>query len=137
VRRYYVYILASRTGVLYVGMTNDLERRVWQHKEKTIPSFTAQYNVDRLVHYEECGKAWEAIRREKEIKGWLRAKKVALIEETNPEWLDLAADWYAADGPGQEPGAQLTRGCPPPPSSLSAAKDLDAHVRATFPPPHA
>src|SRR5687767_5461705 len=94
VRRYYVYILASRTRVLYVGMTNDLERRVFQHKQKQIGSFTSQYNVDRLVHYEECGKAWEAIQREKEIKGWLRAKKVALIEEDNPDWTDLAADWH-------------------------------------------
>ena len=103
-RRYYVYILASRTRVLYVGMTNDLERRVWQHKEKTIPGFTAQYNVDRLVHYEECYKPWEAIRREKEIKGWLRAKKVALIEEGNPQWLDLAAVWYGPhEGSGNDP----------------------------------
>jgi putative endonuclease len=93
-RSYYVYIVASRTRVLYVGVTNDLARRVWEHKEKLTPGFTSKYNVNRLVYYEETSDVKAAIAREKQIKGWLRAKKVALIEGMNPGWADLSDGWY-------------------------------------------
>ena len=90
---YYVYIMASITRVLYTGVTNDLERRVSQHKQKLIPGFTSQYNVTCLVYYETTPDIRAAIAREKEIKGWVRCKKVALIEAVNPTWEDLSARW--------------------------------------------
>ena len=93
--KYYVYILASLTRTVYVGVTNDLVRRVWEHKQKLIGGFTARYNVVRLVHYEETHDIRVAIAREKQIKGWVRDKKVALVESTNPAWKDLAEDWYS------------------------------------------
>jgi putative endonuclease len=86
---YYVYILASANGVLYVGMTNDLVRRVAQHKRRELPGFTKRYNLDRLVYFEHTLHVDAAIAREKQIKGWVREKKVALIETRNPEWVDL------------------------------------------------
>jgi putative endonuclease len=95
-KSFHVYFLASRTPVLYVGVTSDLHERMWEHKQKAIPGFTARYNVDRLVHFEESGDALAAIAREKQIKGWLRAKKVALIEADNPAWKDLSGDWFNA-----------------------------------------
>src|SRR5215469_14009909 len=90
---YYVYIVASRSRVLYTGVTNDLERRVFEHKNKLTPGFTAKYNVDRLVYFEDTGDVLAAIAREKQLKRWLRARKVALIEATNPKWLDLSRGW--------------------------------------------
>jgi putative endonuclease len=86
---YYVYILASRKRVLYVGMSNDLVRRAAQHKQHAVPGFSKRYNVDQLVYYEHTHAADAAIAREKELKGWVRAKKVALIESVNPRWEDL------------------------------------------------
>ena len=91
---YYVYILTSVTGVLYVGMTNDLQRRVQEHKHGLIEGFTKKYKINRLVYFEETGYVNEAIAREKEIKGWRRSKKIALIESYNPEWADLSSDWF-------------------------------------------
>ena len=91
---YYVYILASRTKVLYTGVTNNLERRIWEHKKKLVKGFTSKYNVNRLVYYEETDDIAAAIAFEKKIKGWLRSKKIKLIEEQNPNWDDLAAEWY-------------------------------------------
>ena len=91
---YFVYLLASKTGVLYVGVTNDLERRVWEHKEKLIEGFTAKYNVNRLVWFEQFREVRDAIETEKRIKGWNRAKKLALIEKMNPNWNDLSERWY-------------------------------------------
>jgi putative endonuclease len=88
-RSYYVYIMTNPSRTLYVGVTNDLERRVNQHKLRKIPGFTAKYNITELVYYEETGDVLEAIAREKTIKGWLRAKKIALIESVNPKWQDL------------------------------------------------
>ena len=93
-KRYYVYIMTNRSRTLYTGMTNDLRRRVWQHKEKVIGGFTAKYNITRLVYYEETPDVRAAISREKQIKGWLRQKKVALIEADNPDWRDLSEGWY-------------------------------------------
>src|SRR5689334_14111017 len=87
----YVYIMANTySRVLYVGMTGDLPRRVWEHKSKSIPGFTADYNITSLVYFEELDGPKAAIAREKQIKGWSRAKKVALIESVNPEWDDLS-----------------------------------------------
>ncbi len=88
-----MYIVASRSRTLYVGVTNDLERRVYEHKKKLLPGFTSKYNISRLVHYEETENVLSAIAREKQIKGWTRAKKVALVESTNPTWEDLAEEW--------------------------------------------
>jgi len=93
-RQYYVYIMANLARTLHTGVTNDLERRVFEHREKRIPGFTQHYDLTRLVYYETTNDVRTAIAREKQIKGWLRAKKIALIESMNPEWEDLAADWY-------------------------------------------
>ena len=91
-RTYFVYILASSTRVLYVGVTNDLIRRLRQHKAHAVGSFTDRYRIDRLVHVEATGDARAAIAREKELKGWTRAKKVSLIESTNPHWVNLSLE---------------------------------------------
>ena len=89
---YYVYILANPSRTLYVGVTNDLERRVRQHRAGQ-SEFTARYNISRLVHYEVTNSVTIAIAREKEIKAWRREKKMALIEQSNAYWDDLAAEW--------------------------------------------
>jgi putative endonuclease len=87
---YEVYILTnSYHNVLYTGVTNDLRRRVYEHKEKLVPGFTSKYNVNELVYHEECGNIIEAISREKQIKGGSRQKKLDLINNFNPEWRDL------------------------------------------------
>ncbi len=89
-KTYYVYILASgRNGTLYTGVTNDLIRRVWEHKEKIAPGFTKRYGVDRLVWFEMSNSIESAILREKQIKHWNRAWKIALFRDTNPNWDDL------------------------------------------------
>jgi putative endonuclease len=79
---------------LYVGVTGNLYERVLQHKKKEIPGFTQRYNVDKLVYYEETSSIEEAILREKQIKGWLREKKIRIIETLNRDWVDLSRDWY-------------------------------------------
>ena len=89
-KEYYVYIMTNRSGTLYAGMTNDLKRRVHEHKEKLIPGFTKKYNISKLVWFDRTNDVRAAIAYEKKIKGWLREKKVALIESKNPEWKDLA-----------------------------------------------
>ena len=88
-KSYYVYILASLSGVLYTGVTNDLLRRVWQHRNDAVDGFSKQYRVHRLVHFEQTPDVYGAIAREKQIKGWRRSKKVALIEAGNPGWEDM------------------------------------------------
>ena len=93
-RTYYVYMMSNNSRTLYTGVTNDLMKRVSQHKLKLVSGFTSQYNLTRLVHYETCGDVRAAIQREKQIKGWLRAKKVALIIARNPAWKDLSANWF-------------------------------------------
>ncbi len=93
-KKYYVYILTNQSRTLYTGVTNDLERRIFEHKGKRVPGFTKKYNITRLVYFEEGTDIGSAILREKQIKGWLRKKKITLIEKENPEWLDLAADWF-------------------------------------------
>lgn len=87
---YYVYILASdRNGTLYIGVTNDLVKRVWQHKNNIIPGFTQKYNIHKLVYYEQTGNIESAISREKQLKKWNREWKIKLIEKSNYEWKDL------------------------------------------------
>lgn len=88
-KNYYVYILASKKRVLYIGMTNELVKRIWQHKQHQVPGFTARYNVDRLVYFEHTEDVTSAIAREKQLKGWLRVRKIELIESVNPQWSDL------------------------------------------------
>ena len=90
---YYVYILTNETHRLYVGVTGDLQRRIYQHKHKLTPGFASRYNLRWLVYYEVTTDVHSAIAREKQIKGWKRHKKVALIESVNPEWKDLGAGW--------------------------------------------
>jgi putative endonuclease len=92
-KQYFVYIMSSPTGTLYTGVTSELQRRVYQHKHKLIIGFTQKYNVTRLVYFETFGDVRDAIAREKQIKGWLRRKKIALIESTNPTWKDLSEEW--------------------------------------------
>ena len=92
-RGFYVYIMTNRSRTLYTGVTNDLARRVWEHKQGKGSKFAARYRIDRLAYHESFSSINEAIAREKQIKGWLRVKKVALIESMNPDWRDLTEDW--------------------------------------------
>src|SRR5690242_2054848 len=92
-RQYYVYIMGSISRVLYVGVTNDLRRRVGEHKTGEVDGFTKRYNVNRLVHFEATGDVRAALEREKELKGWRRSRKIALIEKENPGWRDLSLEW--------------------------------------------
>ena len=92
-RQYYVYIMTNHSRTLYTGMTNNLLLRVYQHKIKKVASFTQRYNVNKLVYYETTSDVRVAIAREKEIKGWVRRKKVALINSVNPAWEDLSLEW--------------------------------------------
>ena len=98
-RAYYVYIMASRSRVLYTGVTNDLARRVHEHKQGLIPGFTHTYHITRLVYFEEFTDIRDAIAREKVIKGWVRARKVRLIEASNPIWEDRAERWFLEPQP--------------------------------------
>ena len=91
--RYWVYIVASKTGTLYTGMTGDLYTRIMQHKAGEIEGFSKTYGCNRLVHYAGCNEAIVMINREKQIKSWRRKKKIDLIEKTNPRWNDLAQNW--------------------------------------------
>lgn len=91
---YYVYIMTNKSKTLYTGMTNDLLRQVYEHKHKLVEGFTKKYNITKLVFFDQTSDVNEAIALEKKIKGWTRAKKIALIESQNPNWLDLSQDWY-------------------------------------------
>jgi putative endonuclease len=86
--------MTNQSRTLYIGVTGNLERRVFDHKNKLIDGFTKRYNITRLVYFEETNDVNCAIAREKQLKGWLRAKKIALIESMNPEWKDLSLEWY-------------------------------------------
>ena len=94
-KEYSVYIMTNKSRTLYTGVTNDLMRRVYEHKNKLIKGFTSKYNIQCLVYYETTSSIDSAIAREKQIKGWLRAKKIALIESINPEWKDLSEEWFS------------------------------------------
>jgi putative endonuclease len=91
--QYFVYIMANKGGVLYVGATNNLEGRVYQHKNKLLDGFTKRYNIDMLVYFEVTTDVSAAIAREKQIKGWRRSKKIGLIQSMNSDWRDLSEDW--------------------------------------------
>ena len=93
-RQYYVYIMTNGVRTLYVGVTNDLLRRVYEHKQKLTGGFTRKYNVTWLAYYEQTTDVASAIAREKQIKAWRRSKKIQLIESLNPRWKDLAMEWY-------------------------------------------
>lgn len=93
-RQYYVYIITNPVhSVLYIGMTNNLIRRIDEHKRKVVPGFTAKYNCKELVYFESTEDVLSAIEREKQLKGWVRRKKIALIEQMNPNWKDLSEDF--------------------------------------------
>jgi putative endonuclease len=92
-RCYYAYIVASRSRVIYVGVTNNIERRLTQHKERACEGFTATYHCDRLVWFQRYNAPAAAIAREKELKGWRRSRKIELIQRENPTWVDLSEDW--------------------------------------------
>lgn len=94
----WTYIVASKHWNLYVGVTSGLENRIWQHKVKAFMGFSSRYNCDRLVYFDTFESIESAIRREKELKGWSRAKKLALIPASNPSLDDLAADWFPQEG---------------------------------------
>ena len=91
---YYVYVMTSRNRTLYIGVTSDLTRRVFEHKQQLTTGFTKKYKVSSLVFFETTSDVEVAIAREKQLKGWRRSKKVALIESTNPGWNDLSLGWY-------------------------------------------
>jgi putative endonuclease len=93
-KSYYVYIMTNKSRTLYTGVTNNLERRVYEHKNKLVTGFASKYNITKLVYYEETSDVNTALAREKQIKGWLRSKKISLIESENPEWKDLSLEWY-------------------------------------------
>ncbi len=94
-RTYYVYLLSNKNNnVMYVGVTNDLMRRIYEHKNKLIPGFTCKYNATKLVYFEDCGDITDAIEREKVIKKWSRKKKDALVDTINPAWKDLSEGWF-------------------------------------------
>ena len=99
-RQYYVYIMTNRSRTLYVGVTNDLERRVYEHKSESVEGFTKRYRMNRLIYFDVTSNVEGAITREKVIKGWRRSKKIDLMEQTNPGWKDLSDGWYEA-GPRQ------------------------------------
>ena len=96
-RTYFTYIVASRSRTLYIGMTNDMVRRTFEHRQKKHPGFAARYNCTRLVWFQRFASVSEAIQREKELKGWTRARKIALIQSTNPTWEDLSEPWHARE----------------------------------------
>ena len=89
-KQYYVYIMTNKSKTLYIGVTDNLERRVYEHKNKLIKGFTKRYNITKLVYYEETNDVQSVIRGEKQIKGWLRREKIALIETMNLRWVDLS-----------------------------------------------
>jgi putative endonuclease len=86
--------MTNKSGTFYVGMTNDIKKRVYEHKNKLIAGFTKKYNINRLIYFETFSDVYSAITREKTIKGWLRKKKIDLVNSTNPYWNDLSSDWY-------------------------------------------
>jgi len=93
-RTYCVYIMGSLSGTLYIGMTSNLHKRVFEHKFHRIEGFTDKYQVERLLYRESFDDVQKAINRERQLKGWRRSKKIALIEFNNPQWLDLAREWF-------------------------------------------
>ena len=114
VKTYYIYMMTNRSRVvLYIGVTNSLVRRVWQHQNGEIDGFTKRYRLNRLVYYESFNDPRDSISREKELKGWRRSKKDALVETLNPKWADLSAMLFQpARGPSPSPRLGMTAGVP-------------------------
>ena len=104
-RKFYVYIMASHSRVLYVGVTNDLKRRVYQHRTLGGSQFAGRYELTLLVYFEETANVAAAIAREKQIKCWRRERKMRLIQAQNPEWRDLSIDWFRDVAPSQAIGS--------------------------------
>jgi putative endonuclease len=102
-RIYFTYIMASRSRNLYTGITGNLVQRTFEHRQQKHDGFSAKYNCNRLVWFDRFGDVSEAIQREKELKGWTRGKKIALIETTNPTWEDLGAPWRPTVHPASSP----------------------------------
>jgi len=92
-KHYYVYIMTNPSKTLYTGVTNDLQRRMYEHQHHLGAGFTSTYHITRLVYFEEPSAVYAALAREKQIKGWVRTKKMALIESINPEWRDVSEAW--------------------------------------------
>jgi putative endonuclease len=97
-KNFYFYILSNKSGTLYTGITNNLERRIYEHRNKLIEGFTKKYNITKLVYFASTYDVTEAITREKQIKGMLRSKKIELIKTQNPEFKDLSEGWFDIDG---------------------------------------
>ena len=93
-KQYYLYILSNKSRTLYTGVTSHLSNRLYEHKVGVVDGFTKRYNIKKLVYYETTNNIHSAIAREKQIKGWLRRKKIALIESMNPDWNDLSEGWF-------------------------------------------
>jgi putative endonuclease len=110
-RRFFIYIMTNGPlgATLYVGMTGDLRRRVWQHKNKPVSGFTSRYNLTRLIYFECFVYPDAAIRREKAIKGWRRSKKLKLSESMNPRWEDLARNWQDMYKPSDPVDREIPR----------------------------
>jgi len=111
-KTYYVYVVASASRVLYTGVTNHIERRIEEHRARRVPGFSARYNARELVYVEIFGDIRAAIAREKQIKGWLRAKKIALIESVNPHWKDLSIEFRTLASPALHVLASPSEGGP-------------------------
>ena len=126
-KQFSVYIMTNgpKSPILYTGITGDLPRRVWQHKSKRTSGFPSRYNMTQLVYYERFVYPDAAISREKEIKGWVRSKKIKLIESVNPHWHDLAADWENLYKPVDRTPASAAKKTPP----LSSTTPKRAAVR--------
>jgi putative endonuclease len=126
-KTYSVYIMGSLSGTLYIGVTSNLHKRAFQHKFHRIEGFTDQYDVERLLYCELFDDVHKAIAREKQLKGWRRSKKIALIESVNPHWLDLARKWYPWMQNSEGRGASTPQGDPqadrPAPLSMTVKKD--------------
>jgi putative endonuclease len=125
-RRYYcVYIMSSLSGTLYVGFTRNLHKRVFEHKFHLREGFTAKYEAERLLYWASYDDVHKAIAREKQLKGWSRKKKIALIESRNPHWVDLAKEWYPWMEPSDARDASTPEARPadgPPPLSMTGIK---------------
>jgi putative endonuclease len=126
-RSYCVYVVGSISGTLYIGMTGNLHKRVFEHKFHRIEGFTDDYDVERLLYWESYDDVHRAIEREKQLKGWRREKKVALIESMNPQWVDLGADWYpwmkeCKEGRGPSTAEERSRATALPPLRMTGVK---------------
>ena len=93
-KSYYVYIMTNKSKTLYTGVTNNIKRRVFEHQNALVPGFTSKYKINKSVYFEKSKNVKHALAREKQIKGWLRSKKIELIESINSNWNDVSANWF-------------------------------------------